>query len=209
MSLVSEFGAEYFSSRFSGSYFFAEDGTPCVIGRNITERTVEVSRLEGPRERLRRVVVNLPAGFFTSMNVLRGPRLGWRCSNKGKFLAMVSRNNQSYQRGYNHANINVEHSPHTSFLFTHGSLSDDYFSRAEVKAKLTMEPEYLSLAAGIEEMNSGQRAAFAINPDVAVVVDNETTYSLLGRSGKIGTVGMDGSINMVIPFNSQLLEQSA
>lgn len=211
-NLVSETGRDYFYDRFGGSYFYGPDNVVCMIdanARNRSDTSIIVQRLEGVKERVRKVRAEVPNDFFQDMSFLRAPPLGWRTAAKGKVLAYFSRNNHSYARGYNTKNVSPTWASHSEFLQRYGNLNLAYFSQDEAKGKLVMEPEYMSLSAGLQEMNAGRIVAFAVNPDVAVIPESEETYALLGRMGQVGSVNAEtGAITMTVPFDSNYLLES-
>lgn len=210
MNMVEELGISYFAQRFGGSFIKGPKGEVCCIrssGGWVDDKTVPVNVYKGRLEKLTASVEMLPADHFTDMSVLAVPRLGWRSAARGKFLAHYSRNNTSYQRGVCPGNLKVTQAPHTRYLSDYGEISLAFYQSESVQGKLILEPNYLSLAEGLQRMREGKLLAFPVNASFAVTPHDEENYALLASDRVVGTVAKEtGEINLTIPFDPAMLE---
>lgn len=209
MNMVQELGTNYFAQRFGGSFFKGPDGNPgMILPRGwMDERTVPCNIFRGKVEKTETVNEPIASDFFVDMGILAVPRLGWRSAAKGKYLAYLSRNNTSYQRGICTANLKRSLAPHTEYLINYGEISSSYYLGEAITAKLLFEQEYLTLADGIEQMNNGKLLAFPVTPALAVVPKDDTHFALLMGRREVGVVDRETKvITMSIPFDPSLLE---
>lgn len=208
MNMVQQLGTDYFSQRFGGSFFLGPEGHPCKIEnrRWRDDTSVPTITYTGTPEKPGVTEGYTPADYFPDMSILRTPRLGWRTAGRGKYLAHLSRNNTSYQRGVCPANLKRELAPHTSYLINYGEFAAGTFMSDSATALLIFNQKYLPLAEGIELLNAGKILAFAVSPAFAIVPQDEDTYAMLAHNRKVGTVSKSGGINLLIPFNPEMLE---
>lgn len=212
-NLISELGRPYFNERFGNSFFKGPNGHPCYVMRS--ERTAvietpEIVRAVEVKGSLSKPTVDeieIPADFFSSMEVFAVPELGWRMAAKGKYLARFERNNRSYHRGVAFSNLIRSHHDMTLWAADEGIISLEHYTRHANTVKLVMEPEYMPLSEGIKEMAQGKLLSFAVSANLAVVPDLDDKFALLFGYNKVGTITPEGEIDCEIPLIGQSYEE--
>ena len=210
-NLLQSLGRDYFDSRCEGSMFFGPGGSPSSILRASRDNynQVIIKSYTGKIGRITTEQAELEADFFSGLEVLRTPELGWRTALDGKYLAFLSRNNRGYTRGVTGANLTTNLHPMSMSLIEDGEISNSYFENLGVQTKLVMEPDYLTLAEGMASMREGNILSFAMSASMALVVESDEAASLLLGRRRVGSVSFDGTINCTIPYVRANLEEPA
>lgn len=204
-NLIAELGADYFNSRFAGSFFKYEDKAHIV--QRASNDAVESVRVNGTAAKPLIENVQVPAEHFVDMTAFAVPAIGWRSANNGRYMAYYSRVNRSYRRGVSIENLTRSVSPLTEWLADNGSISLSYYARDSTVAKLIVEPEFYSFAEGMKLLREGKVAAFCISEHLAVFPESEEFLSVMFNNTKVGTVDLSGKITCNIPFITALGEQ--
>lgn len=207
-NLIDELGYGYFHERFGGSLMFTPDGRPAVITNVGDGGNVIVDATSGPVGKLSVEKVTIPKEHFKNMAVLAVPALGWRAASKGRFMALYTRNNRSYQRGISINNLNTVHSEHTQFLLNNGEISYSYYGRATTTAALIMQPQYIRMSEGLRDMRDGEIMGFAVSANLAVLPYNEEHCILMFNNMQVGTVDFNGTINCTIPTVERMFKET-
>jgi hypothetical protein len=198
-NLIESLGTDYFNQRFEGSMFRDPEGRPSFM-EMASHNGVSVKSLTGVVGKLSTVSHLLPHAFFSGLEVFAVPDLGWRSVQGGRFLARLSRNNQSYARGVTFSNLRTYQHPMTTAMMEEGLLSSGYYAQRGVITKMVFDQEYLSLSEGLSLMREGDVLSFCISPNMAVVAEGDDVAGLLLGDNKVGTVSYDGTINCSVPF---------
>lgn len=211
-NLVDQYGPDWFNNKF-GSTMFRYKGVPCRV-IEATSRTVKrkqvnevmcraVTRTNGE---LQAANIRLPATEFSNPDMFSSGELGYRSLLNGKYLVYVRRNNTSYARGMSLRNLVYQESALTSFLVNEGLLA---FTPTEDEQHLmVMEPSFLPIRRGIRLMLEGKIASFAASPTIAVVPSTEADdLVVLFCDKQIGTVSVDGVVDITVPLAQSFIEE--
>lgn len=198
MNLVEQVGWEHFSGRFAGCIFLHE-GRPHIIQGINSSRSREVTckEVESPKT-LRNV--ELPFEVFYSFNFLKVPPLGWRCTDSGRVLVMMSRNNTSYTRGVTTKNIVQQFAAHTEYMFSMGKLAKEDMELPGFKALMVTRPEHMPMAEGIDALNKGRILSFTNSEHIAVVPESDSVYNIFCETAHVANVSPEGEVT-VLPGN--------
>lgn len=197
MNLMQEFGPRYVNDRSRGAVFVHPEGWTGIMEQAYDNGEVEVTKVEGNVGRLSVEKIMLPHDYFTGLKVFDVPELGWRTAQNGRMLVHL-RQSSGYSRGVSpRNNLITEYSDMTQYMFENRAVSQAYYQRQDVMAKLITTPEYLTLADGIKQMREGEIASFAMSPILAAcATDDENVANLYVRTRVVGTINLlDGSIN--------------
>lgn len=203
-NLVQELGVDKFRQKFQGSFFFGEDGAPCVIN-SLSDGMVNCTSVSGNVKAIRVSERAVPYAFFSSLAKFKVPKLGWRSAYEGRYLAYLSRDNRSYHRGISASNLTAEVSPLTRWL-----MRSNNFGAILSNNKLcilALCPEYLSLSEGVAAMRRGDLLSFAVSPDIAVIPSEEDTYDVYFRQNQAGKIMPDDSLQVTVPLFASYLKE--
>jgi hypothetical protein len=203
-NLIEEYGAQWFSSKFGGSYFMY-NGMPHIV-QNTAEgrKTVECTSLRKQDGIVVPTTARLPNEVFTDISLFSVPQLGWRSTDSGRYLAYYARNNTSYHRGLSSRNIIIAESPLTKWLRMYANYSN---TPQEIdKAYISLLPEFLPVTEGVRRMREGEIVSFAASPTIAVVPDIDGKLSVMFKTKKAGTIMPDGSMTFLIPDFTSYME---
>lgn len=207
-NLVTQYGSDWFYSKFSGS-FFRHEGAPFkVIPNSGSRRTAWIPclKLEKNEEgTVRGTEINVNVAAFTDVSVFSVPNLGWRSALKGKYLAYYYRNNNSYHRGLSSRNMAVNESAMTRWLSRHSDYNRDAVDD-NFLAYTAMCPEFLPLTEGVAKMARGEILSFAVSPTVAVLPNDEDSFAVMFKEKVAGHVSPDGNMSLVIPELNSYME---
>lgn len=207
-NLVEQYGMNWFLSKFSGSFFMHED-KPHVVRSDVDSfrYTVNVpcySLEQTGESTISRNDVSIPATEFNDISKFSVGGLGWRSSDKGRYLAYFKRNNRSYHRGLSLRNLVIEVSHMTKWLSTYTNYN---IRRDEAAlAWLSLRPTFHSLHEGLEMVRNKEIVSFAISPTIAIMPDKDDKMAILFKTLKAGTVDLDGNMQLSIPKIGSLLE---
>lgn len=207
-NLVSQYGINWFLSKFGGSFFMYED-KPHIIRSNVEAYRYSVNVpcyvIEKRSDStLGKVNASVPSDFFTDIGKFSCGGLGWRASDKGRYLAYFKRNNRSYHRGLSARNLVVDMSEMTRWLQNFANYNTQ---REDVAlAWLTLVPEFHTLQEGLAKVRNKELVSFAISPTIAIMPDADDRMAVLFKQMKAGTVDLDGNMQLSIPKISSLME---
>lgn len=208
-NLIQELGADRFLSKFFNSFFYDPEGVPSRVtnvDRHSPELNVHCTAVSGPAHNVRVNNSILPAEFFSGIGVFKTPKLGWRSVADGRVLVYLSRNNRSYHRGTSPKNLNVELSQLTRWLQRSGNYNFPFTDNK--LCALTMTPNYMSFAQGVEQMRRGNILSFAVSPEIAVTPGPQDTLDIYFRTIKGGKVLANGNIEVTVPLLATYLEDT-
>lgn len=204
-NLVQELGVERFRQKFGGSFFFDDEGLPCVI--NTVDNggvSVGCTSVSGDVKNIRVNPKVLPSDFFASLATFKVPKLGWRMAYEGRYLAYLSRDNRSYHRGISQGNLTTDLSALTKWLMRTNNFSVPF--SANKLCTLALRPEYMPLSEGIAAMRAGELLSFAVSPDIAVVPSEDDTYDVYFRQNQAGKIMPDDSLQVTVPLLANYLK---
>lgn len=193
MNIVEQVGADYFSSRFGGSFFFGPNGQPCILQGAFSRNVVDAHEVTGPKTAK---TIHIPRDFFQSFQFLTMPPLGWRSAQRGRVLVYLSRNNTSYTRGVNSKNIFKTFAPHTEYMFRMGKLDKLELLRAEQLLLLVANPQHMSMEEGMAELNAGKRMAFTNGDEIAIVPESNTKYNIYCGTQIVADITPEGEVTV-------------
>lgn len=199
-NLISQYGADWFNSKFQ-STLFSYEGIPARVaeasstGRG-AKRVHSVDVFLYPKNR---PVAHkkLSADYFKDSSVFSVPELGYRHTDDGVTLLLLSRNNHSYTRGLSLRNLSLQASNHSLYLraalglpaFTAASIREDR------KIRMALSPNFIPMRKGIELILKGKLASFAVSPSVAVVA-SPTGAQVLVAEKAVGSIDLDGTMTL-------------
>lgn len=201
MSLIDHYGPDWFNSKFQNSFFKHEDESYVVQRASSSRVSCLKLMLEG--DAIVTTSSTLPKDAFTSIGKFAVPMLGWRHGYNGKYLAYLGRNNNSYARGLSLRNIREEKSSIT-LLIENASR----FQRGEYySAYVALNPEFYTLAEGIQKMRNKEILSFAVSPTIAVIPSTNDEYTIMFKRKQGGIIRADNSLAFNIPELALYMEQ--
>lgn len=207
-NLLSQYGSDWFFSKFSGS-FFKYNNIPHYVGSSIGRRTANIPSFRLVRDEednVRAEECTVPAEVFTDVGVFSVPYLGWRWGKQGKYLSYYTRNNNSYRRGLSNSNMIVDASGMTRWLMGTGNLDRSILDPA-YQAYKAMCPDFLPITEGVRKMAEGEILSFAASPTVAILpTEDENQFAVMFKQKQAGVVSPDGRMSLVIPELSTYME---
>lgn len=210
-NLITHFnGIDRFYSKFNRSIFrHPESDSICAVDnglrteddvRNGTIACRKLKRLASGRVASSWDRMSLPKDFFSSMAVFATPDLGYRTTAAGKWLAYVTRNPGTYHRGTATSTLQIQHSPLTLYLEGEGMLQLESEQTDTKLTDMVMNPEYVTMTAGLTAMRAGRLASFAINANVAVTPAEDNTHDIWYKTRLVGKVTEAGDINCQLKY---------
>jgi hypothetical protein len=207
MSIIKDVSVDYFVQRFNGSIFLGPNGNVHFLdGGRYTRDTVTAKEITGEEFKATARSVSLPHDFFSDMNFLRLPPLGYRTAENGRYLCYFQRKNSSYTRGYTHGNATRSYADHTQYMFDMGKLEKERAEKPEVVASLLAKPRFFTIGEGLEEMNKGKLFCFANNPDIAVVPEDDNVYNVIFKQTHVANFSPEGELTLLPQYPNLELE---
>lgn len=211
--LVTKYGRDWFNNKFPGSYFMF-NGIPARVGRAerdpVERDKFRVAITACPRVdgEVRPAARHIPSDYFQNSEMFGVPELGYRHAQGGKWLAFLRRNNGSYVRGLSTRNLNVFESDFTIFLRTQGIRPAPVDENA--LTSIVMQPNFIPLHRGIKLMLEGKLLSFAASPTIAVMPSRgeEDGLTVYMCDKVIGSVDMDGTMNITLPTARTYVEET-
>lgn len=191
-NIIEKYSISWFNSKFRGTYFLY-NGVPAQVVEALDSCVLAQLSPKSSNGSILSFQKEIPFSFFKDASVFNVPELGWRCTDKGKNLFLLSRNNSSYVRGLSSRNIIVTDSTVTTTLRRRGLIDPrpDYVLRNSI-----FNPEFIPFNKGIKMMLSGSILSFAVNNDVAVVPGTRKNTLLVKFLTKdIGLVSAGGKLS--------------
>lgn len=206
-NLITQYGANWFISKFGGSIFML-NGEPHIVTPDSSGWRTQVpcNRLDLADNgfSVTRQDVRVSADVFTDASVFAIPNLGWRSLDKGRLLVYLSRNNSSYHRGLASRNLNIETSSLTTLLHRRGGYTTqinpiDYLRAAAM-------PEFMTLMEGIEKIRNEEILSFAVSSTVAVLPLNGEQLRVMFKQKVAGIINPDNTMQLALPELSSYME---
>lgn len=201
-NLLKEYGMEEFSSRVMGCSIIY-GGHP-TITKKVTNHpdtgilTILGTQLLGTPEKFTREPVYIPVDYFTGMNSLQYPQLGYRVAAAGQYLAYMSRIPTAVRKGLHVSQLKVDVNRLSSALEYYTGFEMGYYDSAEVMALLALKPQLTSWQEGLKKVKAGEIISFVVDENFACVPspDELKFMSILYRDRVIGHMDANGNIDI-------------
>lgn len=210
MTIISTMGRDYFVRKFSSAVFFGPEGEHCVLPHQAlaglksaspftVEGNVRAISVVGTAEKHSKRELILPQDFFDDMNKFSIPTLGYRTAAEGRVMFYASPIVRAYKKGVCLDAVRTDIAFHSRELMSAGAISSSYYSRPSTRAKMLLDPQYMSLSDGLRAMNDGDILSFALSPNLAIVPSDGENYLVHCKNQIIGEVTPDGTVQIQIP----------
>lgn len=198
-NLITKIGYEY-ADQFYKKALFMLDGDVYSYGQHITEDKISCNKVVNVDGIPKWEKAQLKNDQFPSMDVFAWPRPGYRQfkDRKGMLHVYYFSSLRSAMRGLKPEFIELNP---VSVLEIIPNLHNprDYTDSAGI-AQTIFKPEFTPFLEGMRKLRSGEAAAFAISPDVAVALsvyrETDGGFDVMFRERVIGQV-LDGDIVQV------------
>lgn len=190
--LFEKLGVDYVNRTFNGC-IFQYNGDVCRFVALSNNSIVECEVLHNKRWNGYR---NVPREFFTSFDVFRTPKLGYR--NSG--LTVVHwETRRSTARGFRSDTT-------VGSMVDEGILGQNRINLSSEAISEILAPNYIPYATGVAKLLRGERFAFAMNADAAVTLNTEGTppLLLLFKGQRAGYISEQG----VLTLTNKMLKRS-
>lgn len=203
-NLISNYGVDWFTSKFGGAMFWHR-GAPARVHK-ATREGVLANFVVKHAGKIKPVQALLPHSEFVNSDRFNAPDLGYRHMAGGKILVFIRRENTSYVRAVALRNIRAEESQLTTQVLNSDLISDPITDDDLHYA--IMQPGFIPMHKGIELLRQRKMLSFAASPVIAVEQSPELDGSLniLAAGKSVGTVSVDGTVNITLPFAINLIE---
>lgn len=203
-NLIQDYDRSWFNSKFAGAMFFHKGVASRVV--EATRSGVLTDLVVRHGGKVKEVRVTLPYDEFKTSDKFQAPDLGYRHMMNGKVLVFIRRENTSYVRAVALRNIRGEESQLTTQVINEGLVKDP-ITDADLHYAV-MHPNYIPLHRGIEMLRQRKMLSFAASPVVAVEQSPmlDGSLNILAAGKVVGTVSIDGTMNITLPFANNLIE---
>lgn len=206
-NLVEQYGPDWFTSKFNGSFFMHED-TPHIVkvvaGRSF-RTNVPCRKLIKEGSTVTALDTTVRTEVFTDASVFSVRNLGWRTWDSGKVLEYFSRNNNSYYRGLSIRNLTVAPSHLTMWLRGMGAVGYDSDNEA-MQAYKALKPDFIPLTEGIAKIRAEEIISFAASPTIAVLPSEDDRLVVMFKQKQAGFINGDNSMSLLIPELNSYME---